>query len=282
MIQPPAQTLTRRFPGNRSVTEPATRACTVSLIIPTRNEELSLPVLVETLADVLDDSYEVILVDDSDDQTVNLALRLAAEYRLNLSVIHREIDQRQGGLSTAVLAGVDAAYGDYVCIMDANLQHPPQLIDVMLKAARRSESDIVIASRYVEGGSDAGLSSRARRMISSITKRLVKTVFKDRLSAVTDPLSGFFLARRTLLDETALRPIGFKILLDILVRSNWKVVTEVPLRFERRAAGDSNATLKQGLDFLSHVAQLRWETQTGQIKVRHGASARAETQVTQA
>ena len=85
---------------------------------------------------------------------------------------------------------------------------------------------------------------------------------------MTDPLSGFFLARRSLLDDTALRPIGFKILLDILVRSDWEVATEVPLKFERRAAGSSKATFKQGSDFLAHVARLVWEIRTGEINVR--------------
>ena len=262
--------------------QPEVGACHVSLIIPTRNEEESLPELIEKLSEVLGDkSYEVILVDDSDDATAQVAPRLAAECGLSLSVIHREGRERQGGLSTAVLAGIAAAHGEYVCIMDADLQHPPQIIGLMLEVAGDGDVDIVIASRYVEGGSDDGLSSRARRMISLTSKRLVKTVFRGRLRTVTDPLSGFFLARRSLLDETALRPIGFKILLDILVRSDWQIAKEVPLKFEQRAAGSSKASLKQGQKFLAHVARLMWEANTGAIKVAKRAPLPAESWVTQ-
>lgn len=268
---------------HRATVGPAVDVCDVSLIIPTRNEEGNVPALVEKLSAVLEHAnYEVILVDDSDDGTPQAALLAAAQYGLNLSVIHREGDDRRGGLSTAVLAGVAAACGKYVCIMDADLQHPPELINEMLEAAGDGDADIVIASRYADGGSDAGLSSRARRLISLASKRLVKTVFRSRLQPVTDPLSGFFLARRSLLEETALRPIGFKVLLDILVRSDWQVAAEVPLQFGRRAAGSSKATLKQGRDFLAHVGRLVVESRTGRIKVRYARPILVETGVTQA
>jgi len=240
----------------------------VSLIIPTLNEEQNLPILFAKLRDLLHETnYEIILVDDSDDATATTARRLAFEMSLNVSVIHREGDQRAGGLSTAVLAGVAAAYGDYLCIMDADLQHPPELIIDMMATARASDADIVVASRYVEGGSDAGLSSGTRRIISKVSRGLVKTVFRRSLKSISDPLSGFFLARRSLLNETTLRPIGFKILLDILLRSNWKLAAEVPLQFERRASGSSKATLSQGRDFLSHVMRLFWERRTGSSRV---------------
>ncbi len=212
MAQAPTHTSgTKR--ADPATAEPALPAFDLSLVIPTRNEEQNLPRLLAKLADVLRNaSYEIILVDDSDDATAEVAPKLAAEYGLNLSVIHREGEERQGGLSTAVLAGMASAHGEYVCVMDADLQHPPELIEDMIAAAQIGDADIIIASRYVEGGSDAGLSSGTRKMISQASKRLVKTVFPRRLGSVTDPLSGFFLARRTLINETALRPIGFKIL----------------------------------------------------------------------
>jgi dolichol-phosphate mannosyltransferase len=282
MVQAPTRT-SRTQKIDRGASASALPAFDVSLIIPTRNEEQNLPALLAKLADVLrETSYEIILVDDSDDATAQVAPQLAAKHGLNLAVIHREADERRGGLSTAVLAGVAAAYGDYVCIMDADLQHPPELIADMIEAARRGDADIIIASRYVEGGSDAGLSSRSRRLISFASKRLVKTVFRGRLRSVSDPLSGFFLARRSLLNKTALRPIGFKILLDILVRSNWRLTAEVPLRFERRAAGASKATLNQGRDFLSHVTRLFWEVRAGTIQNAQPELVSAKAPVTQA
>jgi dolichol-phosphate mannosyltransferase len=277
------ETQTQRARQAEHVPPAALEVCDLSLIVPTRNEEESIPPLVERLSSVLGHvNYEVLLVDDSEDDTPRVALAMAAEYGLRLSVVHRDVEERQGGLSTAVLTGIDAACGGFVCVMDADLQHPPELIRRMLEAAAQGDADIVIASRYVEGGSDAGLSSRARRMISLASKRLVKNVFRRRLATVTDPLSGFFLARRSLLDATALRPIGFKILLDILVRSEWKSVTELPLQFERRAAGSSKATFKQGRDFLAHVARLTWESSRGEISVRNAGRMPVEPQVTQA
>jgi dolichol-phosphate mannosyltransferase len=277
------ETQTQRVRSIEHAQPAALEVCEVSLIVPTRNEEESIPALVQRLSSVLGHvNYEVILVDDSEDDTPRVALAAAAEYDLTLSVVHRDAEERQGGLSTAVLAGIDAARGGYVCVMDADLQHPPELIGEMLEAAAVGNSDIVIASRYVDGGSDAGLSSRARRLISLASKRLVKSAFRRRLASVTDPLSGFFLARRSLLQETALRPIGFKILLDILVRSDWQSVTELPLQFERRAAGSSKATFKQGRDFLAHVARLTWESSRGEISVRNAGRIPVEPQVTQA
>jgi dolichol-phosphate mannosyltransferase len=235
-------------------------ACQLSLVIPTRNERENVPLLLAKLGTVLDGlTYEIIIVDDSDDDTPQVATQVADELQVAISVIHREADGRLGGLSTAVLEGVAAASGGYICIMDGDLQHPPELIALMLDAAAECDADIVIASRYIEGGSDAGLSGRTRKVISLCSKSLVRTVFWRRLRKVTDPLSGFFIARRTLLHETALKPIGFKILLDILVRSHWKKVEELPLVFERRSGGSSKATIKQGRDFLRHVAGLFWE-----------------------
>ncbi len=229
----------------------------LSVVIPTRNEHASAPLLISQLAQALPElSYEVVLVDDSDDDTPELAQRLAAECGLNLRVIHREGQARRGGLSTAVIQGVRAAQGEYVCIMDADLQHPIDLIVPLLSRARDAGADIVIASRYLAGGSDAGLSSPMRKRISWASRWLVKILFFDRLGQVSDPLSGFFVARHTLVNETRLRPIGFKILLDILIRSDWTRVEDLPLLFAPRAAGVSKATLSQGRDFLAHTARL--------------------------
>lgn len=252
-----------------------------SLIIPTRNEELNVPGLLAKLSQVLRGAdYEIILVDDSDDATPEVAALIGYELGLNVAVIHRDGRDREGGLSTAVLAGVASAYGDYVCIMDADLQHPPELIPEMLAAARDADADIVIASRYVQGGSDAGLSSGARRLISRASRRLVKTVFPSRLRGVSDPLSGFFMARRSILNEAGLRPTGFKILLEVLVRCSWETALEVPLRFEHRAAGASKATVRQGRDFLAHVSRLFFEARSR--KDEAGEQPSAVSQPTQA
>jgi len=229
----------------------------LSVVIPTRNEAANAPALVSQLAAVLGPiSSEVIFVDDSDDGTPAALEAAAVDAGLQLSVVHREGAERKGGLSTAVLAGIREAGGAYVLIMDADLQHPTDLITPLLRRAEETDADIVIASRFVPGGSDKGLAGTQRRVISWGAKTLVKTLFLRTLRGVTDPLSGFFLARRELLMDATLRPIGFKILLDILIRCGHSRVEELPLVFAARAGGDSKATLSQGKDFLTHVLTL--------------------------
>jgi dolichol-phosphate mannosyltransferase len=143
--------------------------------------------------------------------------------------------------------------------MDADLQHPTQMIVPLVDCAVEHQADIVIASRYVKGGSDAGLSSSSRKLISWAARWLVTLLLFDKLRGIHDPLSGFFVARKPIVDETVLRPIGFKILLDILARCDYSIVKEQPLRFAERGGGTSKATISQGRDFLTHVIALVWE-----------------------
>ena len=203
---------------------------------------------------------EVIFVDDSDDDTPGVIAEASKKCALAVSVIHRPAQDRKGGLSSAVLQGMRDASGRYVLIMDADLQHPPSRIPSLLEAAESCDADIVIASRNVPGGSAGGLDGVSRQVVSWAAKWLVKVLFPDRLRGVTDPLSGFFLARRDLALAASLRPIGFKILLDILVRSDHSRIEEVPLRFASRAGGNSKATFGQGKTFLIHVLTLVWDS----------------------
>jgi dolichol-phosphate mannosyltransferase len=246
-----------------AVSETAEGTRVLSVVVPTRNESATAPLLIERLSEVLVDvSAGVIFVDDSDDDTPALIERHAADRGLDARVIHREGARRKGGLSTAVVEGIGAADGQYVCIMDADLQHPPHLIVELLGKAQDTSADIVIASRNIKGGSDEGLDGVSRKAISWAAKWLVKIMFPRRLRGVTDPLSGFFLVRRALVAETVLRPIGFKILLDILIRAGSRSVKEVPLQFQRRAGGASKATLSQGKDFLTHAFILFWHARS--------------------
>jgi len=252
----------------------------LSVVIPTRNEAANAGELVRQLAGVLGGiTSEVIFVDDSDDATVEALKATAATTGLAVSVVQREGLDRRGGLSTAVVTGIKAATGQYVLIMDADLQHPTSMIPQLIAKAQESGADIVIASRNVPGGSDAGLDGASRRVISWGAKSLVKVLFFRTLRQVTDPLSGYFVARRGVLVDASLRPIGFKILLDVLVRADHSQVDELPLRFASRAGGASKATMAQGSQFLAHVATLFWDRWTdrdlrrrrGVTKGRHNA-----------
>jgi dolichol-phosphate mannosyltransferase len=226
----------------------------LSVVIPTRDEAANVgPLLSRLRAAVAGIDLEVIVVDDSDDGT-ELLLRAEAAAWPAVTVAHRVGVDRQGGLSTAVLTGIRSARGEFVCVMDADLQHPPETIPAMLAAAQAG-SDVVVASRYVRGGSRAGLAGTGRRLVSRGATMTARALFSE-ARACTDPLSGFFLCRRRVIDGIEFRPVGFKVLLELLVCVPGLTVHEVPLGFAARAAGASKANLRQGVLFLRHIRSL--------------------------
>ncbi|MGO8686651.1 MAG: glycosyltransferase [Candidatus Dormibacteria bacterium] len=226
----------------------------LSVVIPTRNEAESLDALWARLHAALDGiDAEVCFVDDSDDSTPARLTELGAGHPEVRSLL-RQGAERSGGLSTAVVAGLHMARGDLVCVMDADLQHPPELIPEMLAAVERG-ADLVVASRYVSGGSAGGLAGLARHLVSRGAGLVARVAFHAAQRS-TDPLSGFFLCRRRLIDGIEFRPVGFKILLELLVCVPGLRVVDVPLRFQARAAGASKASAGQGVLFLRHLASL--------------------------
>src|SRR5215217_867250 len=153
----------------------------LTLVIPTRNEADNIPRLVRELKESLSGvDYRVVFVDDSTDRTPEV-IRSLREEDDRIVLIHREEAERDGGLSTAVTTGIDAAASEseYICVMDADLQHPPEKVGEMLEVARRSGADVVVASRYGPGGSYAGLSGRMRRAVSVVSKYLARILFKE-------------------------------------------------------------------------------------------------------
>ena len=231
----------------------------LTLIIPTRNEASNVPRLVEELREALFGvDYRVVFVDDSDDDTPEVVQSMSKEDE-RIVLIHREGAEQEGGLSTAVTAGLDAIVdeSEYACVMDADLQHPPAKVREMLEEAESARVDVVVASRYAKGGSYAGLSGPMRRAVSVGTKNLAHLLFKE-ARKTTDPLAGFFLVRNRAISGIQFRPTGFKILLEILVCAPELSVVEVPLNFRARHAGVSKANVDQGLGYLSHIASLFW------------------------
>jgi dolichol-phosphate mannosyltransferase len=126
----------------------------------------------------------------------------------------------------------------------------------MLAEAQRTSADLVIASRYTTGGSAGGLAGPWRQASSRGLKLLNRLMFPRRLAGTADPLGGFFLVRRSLVERVELRPVGYQILLEILLRCRWQVVREVPYSFQPRLHCDSKADFRQGLRFLRHLATL--------------------------
>jgi dolichol-phosphate mannosyltransferase len=226
----------------------------VSVVVPTRNEAGNVAPLWERLSAALGSSpFEVCFVDDSDDETGRLLLELEQRTPAARSLLRQGTD-RQGGLSTAVVAGLHMARGRYVCVMDADLQHPPETIPLLLAEAEKG-ADLVVASRYSPGGSRNGLGGGVRRLVSRAATVVARLLFNEaRLSA--DPLSGFFLCRRSLIDGIEFRPVGFKILLEFLVCVPGLRVVDVPVAQGIRGSGESKATLRQGVLYLGHLRSL--------------------------
>jgi len=221
----------------------------LSVIVPTYNEAENLPYLVERVhASLSAYDYELIIVDDnSPDGTGTLAEELAR--KRPIKVVHRP---GKMGLATAVIDGFRQASGDILGVIDADLQHPPEKIPELLAAM--AKADIVIASRYVKGGGTRGWTF-TREMISRGAKILPRFLFA-KIRSVKDPLSGFFLFRREVIQDVTLNPVGYKILLEILVKGKHNGIVEVPYIFGGRERGRSTFNRKEQINYLKHLWRL--------------------------
>jgi glycosyltransferase involved in cell wall biosynthesis len=229
----------------------------VSVVVPTRNEADNVEELVRRLERAVPSlPIEIIFVDDSTDETPEAIEALRGHYRPETILVHRPEHQRGDGLGGAVVRGLQIARAPWVCVMDADLQHPPELLPRMLAAAEQGSVDLVVASRYC-GGGEATSFGRLRATISQGSTNLARAMFPNRLRNVTDPMSGFFLVRRDAIKLDALQPNGFKILLEIIGRSPQLRTTEVPFQFGTRHAGESKASLREGLRFFQLLLGLR-------------------------
>lgn len=222
----------------------------ITMVIPTYNERDNIAPLIERLSHTLAGyNYEILLVDDnSKDGTVDVAARLAEKYPVKVMVRTEE-----RGLATAVLHGFKYAQGEIIGVMDADLQHPPEVNADLLKAIEQG-ADMAVASRYIPGGGcpNWGL---ARRVISKGALSLAH-LFLPSTRSIKDPMSGFFMFKRDGMEQSVFKPIGYKILLEMLVAGNFRNVVEVPFIFEDRSSGRSKMKARQQIDYLKHIFSL--------------------------
>ncbi len=226
---------------------------TTCVILPTRNEQANIAEVLRRI-DALDVCDEVVIVDDSDDDTAEVAKAAADDLRLEVLVRHRRGAERHGGLGSAIVDGMHRTEAERIVVMDADLQHPPERIPDLL--ASLASTDLAIASRFNWDNVVAGLTP-LRRIGSRAAGALAFRVLPGAVKDVTDPMSGFFAFRRSAIDVDRLEPLGYKILLEILGTHPRLVVVEVPFAFGSRAAGQSKAGVVEGLRYLRHVAGLR-------------------------
>jgi dolichol-phosphate mannosyltransferase len=219
----------------------------ISIIVPTLNEAKSIAVLAQEIAVALRrEDYELIVVDDdSPDLTWEIAGGLRERCRVK---VLRRVGKT--GLASAVVDGFKAARGDIIGVMDADLSHPPAALPALLAAIRQGGADLAIASRLVPGGGTEGW-PRTRKLTSRIATLLARP-----LTRVRDPLSGCFFFRREVIAGVALKPRGYKIGLEILVKGNARSIVEVPIIFRDRTVGMSKLSMKQNLEYLVQLADL--------------------------
>lgn len=225
-------------------------AATLSLVVPTYNERDRLPELVRAIFDAYHaggvDGQLVIVDDNSPDGTGQVADELAARYPI--TVVHRS---GKLGLGTAVIDGFKASASRYVGVIDADLSHPPELVPRMLAVMERDGADVVIGSRYIRGGGTRNW-ELSRVMMSRFACLLARG-----LTPVRDATSGFFLMKRELAEGVRISAGGFKICLELLIRSAPRLVVEVPYVFTGRTAGESKMNTKEALGYLTQLRALR-------------------------
>ena len=231
---------------------PPDNAPTIAVIVPTFNERGNPGPLVEQVTAALGSvPFRIVFADDSTDRTTREIDDLA---RANPAVSLNHSPTRRG-LARAVVEVLDDRTEETVVVMDGDLQHPPSIVPQLI-AALDAGADIAVASRYATGGHELGLSGPLRRLVSRESSRVARVVLPA-AQRTSDPLSGFFAFRRAILAGATLQPVGFKILLEILVRSDASRVVDVPYTFDRRLRAASKASTLEGMRFLRHLLRLR-------------------------
>jgi len=245
----------------------------VSIIIPTYNESQNILKILKSIQDYLpkNTKTQTIVVDDNSPDGTG---RLVEEYMENvrkitnntIQVIHRKT---KDGLSSAILKGIQFATGNTIVVMDSDLSHPASLLPKMIDALKHPKCDIVVASRYVRGGGIVGW-TRKRKLLSKIATMIAK---RGLGVSVKDPMSGFFAFKKPVIQGLSFDAIGYKMLLEILVKAKNAHVTEIPYTFTNREFGKSKLDVKTIFDYVKAVWRLyRYGNQAAKEEKRKSVS----------
>ena len=235
----------------------------LSIVIPSFNEGTNVETLSHKIMLAfaeLNITYEILFIDDSRDETPLLLGKLAKEFP-QVTYVHRENNR---GLGTAVVEGFLRSRADCIIVMDSDLQHPPELLPEIFKQLQNYE--VVIPSRFISGG-DAGGLNIFRKFVSWGARVLGQLLVK-RLRHVSDCTGGYFGLRRSVIQNVSLDPIGWKILIEVLVKGNYTSICELPYAFHVRDVGDSKMSIKEQWNYLRHIARLmRYKRQDQKVRV---------------
>jgi len=228
----------------------------ISIIIPTYNESQNILKILKSIGEILTPTIttQAIVVDDnSPDGTGKIVENYLKNFKkmtgYTVDVIHRTAKK---GLSSAILNGIQHAKSDTIVVMDSDFSHPPQIIPRMVEALKKYRCDIVVASRYVKGGKVSGWPVK-RKLLSKIATVIAK---KGLGVQTSDPMSGFFAFNRHIIKGLKFDAIGYKMLLEILVKTRGAVVKEIPYTFTDRKFGSSKVSLHIANDYAKSVWKL--------------------------
>jgi len=228
----------------------------ISIIIPTYNESQNIINILKSIGSNLPKNIltQAIIVDDnSPDGTGKIVedylknLKKMADY--TIEIIHRKA---KDGLGSAILNGIQHAKGDTIVVMDSDFSHPPQIIPKLIESVKKYQFDIAVASRYIKGGNIQGWSLKRKIMSKFATLIAKKGLGID----AKDPMSGFFAFKKNILNGLNIDAIGYKILLEILVKTKNVTITEIPYTFQDREFGSSKLNFKTILDYYKSVWKL--------------------------
>ena len=225
----------------------------LSIIIPTYNEKKNLAELVDRLKNISPEAEIIIIDDNSPDGTGEFARHLG------LKVLIRP---GREGLASAVLEGFKLARGDILCVMDADLSHPPEILPEMLRLIKSGSADLVVGSRLVRGGGTPRW-AWYQRLISDLARWPARL-----LTDIKDVTSGFFMVKRAAIEGIKINPIGYKILLEILAKGKFQKAVEVPIIFADRTGSKSKMGLKTTGEYLLQLAMLYGDKLLGKLKER--------------
>ena len=228
----------------------------ISIIIPTYNESQNIVKILKSIKENLPTniiSQTIVVDDNSPDGTGKIVEEYLKDFKKiadhTIEIIHRKA---KDGLGSAILKGIQQASGDTIVVMDCDFSHPPQIIPKLIESIKKYQYDIAVASRYIKGGKIKGWSIKRKIMSKFATLIAKKGLGID----AKDPMSGFFAFKKNILNGLNIDAIGYKILLEILVKTKNVTIKEIPYTFQDREFGSSKLSIKTILDYFKSVLKL--------------------------
>jgi len=228
----------------------------ISIILPTYNESQNIVNILKLIRENIPKgiSTQTIVVDDNSPDGTG---KIVEDYVLDIKkiaentidIIHRKA---KNGLSSAILNGIQNAKGETIVVMDSDFSHPPQILPKMIEAFKQYQCDLVVASRYITGGNIQGWTTK-RKLMSKIATVIAK---KGLGVKPKDPMSGFFAFKKNIIKGLNFDALGYKFLLEILVKTKGINVKEIPYTFENRRFGSSKLNNSIIIDYFKSVWKL--------------------------